>query len=177
MRKVRKTLPIVIPAFAILGILAVSSHAKKPTPPPEPTVTVTGAIEGTGNPKAIRITFVDSELVAVYPDRSPCWFISNPDYPPSLKIINSAPPCKHLRYYYCTGDHNENDLICTNPSHDPDDYYCLTISDGITQKKNPNDTDHVFFPAGRPWQISWKKDNSIVASGTIGIDTTYILSK
>jgi hypothetical protein len=177
MRKVRKTLPIFIPAFAILGILVVSVHAKKPSPPPEPTVTVTGVIEGTGDPKAIRVTF-DESLAYEYPGedatRGPV-FISNPDYPPSLHIAFYVPRTKVLRYYYCAHkDHvHSPDLICKDASHSPYYYYCLEIIGGITQKKGLNDTDHVVFPVGSPWRISWKYDNSTIAEGTLSVETTY----
>jgi hypothetical protein len=51
------------------------------------------------------------------------------------------------------------------------------ISDGITQKKNPSNTDHVVFPVGRPWHISWKYTNSAVASGTLETEVTYDVIK
>lgn len=173
MKKVRKTLPIVIPAFAILGILSVSGHAKKPSPPPEPTVTVSGGIEGEGDPAMIRITFTDSSFEGVYTQNSS--FISNPDYPPSLKIFIGTPATtKELRYYYCT--HNSHadsdDLICNDPTHSPDYYFCLLIGGGISQKKG-RAFDHVVFPVGSPWNISWKKDDSIVASGRLRIETKF----
>jgi hypothetical protein len=175
MRKVRKTLSIVILAFAILGILVVSVHAKKPSPRPEPTVTVSGGIEGEGDPAMIRITFADSSFEDVYPQNSS--FISNPDYPPSLKIFIGTPATtKELRYYYCT--HNSHadsdDLICDDPTHSPDYYYCLLIGGGISKKKG-RPFDHVVFPVDSPWNISWKKDNSIVASGTLNTETAYDL--
>jgi hypothetical protein len=171
MRKVRNTLSIVIPAFAILGILAVSGHAKKPSPPPEPTVTVTGAI---------RVTF-DKSLAYDYPGEDATGdqvFISNPDYPPSLHIaLNSYRDAPHIRkdltYYYCAGQHDAGESICNNQSHDPYYYYCLVISGGITQNKNPNFTDHVVFPVDSPWCISWKYDNSTVVSGRLKKETTY----
>lgn len=183
MKKVRKTLPIVIPAFAILGILAVSGHAKKPSPLPEPTVTVTGAIEGTGDPEAIRVTF-DESLVYEYPGddatQGPV-FISNPDYPPSLKIVLSAsapPRGKYLKYYYCVHkDHvGSTELKCSEASHSPDYYYCLEIHGGISQKKG-RAFDHVVFPVDSPWNISWKKDDSIVVSDRLKIETKFDVIK
>jgi len=181
MKKVRKTLPIVITAFTILGILSVSGHAKKPSPPPEPTVTVTGAIQGTGDPEAIRVTF-DESLAYEYPGDDATQgpeFISNPDYPPSLKIFISTPTTtKELRYYYCT--HNSHassdDLICDDPTHSPDYYFCLLIGGGISQKKG-RPFDHVVFPVDSPWNISWKKDDSIVASGRLSIETKFDVIK
>ena len=178
MRKVRKTLPIVIPAFAILVILAVSGHAKKPPTPPEPTVAVTGVITGEGDPKAIRVTFDESlayEYLGDDATQGPV-FISNPDYPPSLHIAFYVPRTTALRYYYCAGKHDANESICSDPSHDPYYYYCLVISGGITQKKNPHDTDYVVFPEGSLWGISWKYDNSGV-SGRLTKETTYVVIK
>jgi hypothetical protein len=178
MRRVRKTLQIVLPAFVILAILAASGHAKKPTPPPEPTVAVTGVIEGTGDPKAIRVTF-DESLAYEYPGEKATQgpvFVSNPDYSPSLDIVFAVPGMRNrLRYYYCVHkDHEDSDeLICNDASHSPDYYYVLWIFDGISQTKNPRDTDHLVFPVGSRWQIGWKKDNSTVDSGTLSTETRY----
>ena len=178
MRKVRKTLPIVIPAFAILGILAVSGHAKKPSPSPsEPTVAVTGGIEGEGNPAMIRVTFADSSFEPFGLQNSS--FISNPDYPPSLRtLLDTTGPTKILKYYYCTHEsHASSDfLICDEPSHDPYNYFCLLIGGGISQKKG-SPFDHVVFPKESPWYISCKKDNSIVASGILSTETRYDVIK
>jgi len=41
MRKIKRTLPVVLPALAILGMLAVPGYAGKPTPSPQPHVVVT----------------------------------------------------------------------------------------------------------------------------------------
>lgn len=177
MKKLRRTLPTILPASAILVILAASGHAKKPAPPPEATVTVAGVITAEGDPRAIRVTF-DSSLDFDYPGDATdgLEFVSNPDYPPSLKIVFGVPRLKKfLRYYYCVHrDHEDSpDLTCTDASHSPDYYYCLTISDGITQTKNPRDTDHVTFPAGSPWNISSKQTMSVVKEGTLSIETTY----
>jgi hypothetical protein len=59
--KIRKIPPVILPVSATLGMLAVSGHARKPTPLPEPTlVTVAGAIAGDGDPRAINVEFNDS---------------------------------------------------------------------------------------------------------------------
>jgi len=82
MRKARNTLPIVLTALAILGLLAVAGHAGKPVPPPAPVptkVSVTGGIQGEGSPTAIRVKFADSSFADVYP-AAPS-FPSNPDAP------------------------------------------------------------------------------------------------
>jgi hypothetical protein len=82
-----------------------------------------------------------------------------------------------LKYYYCVHSSHatSGDSICNNTSlHSPDYYYCLTIGHGITQTKSPNaDFDHVTFPVGSPWEISWKVDNAVVKKGTLSIETTY----
>jgi hypothetical protein len=45
MKKLKRTLPLILPAFVILVELSFSGHAGKPTRPPVPTsVEVTGAI-------------------------------------------------------------------------------------------------------------------------------------
>ena len=179
MKKLRRILPIILPAFAILGTLAVSGHAGKPAPPPVPTwVKVTGAITGEGDPKAISVTF-DSSLAYAYPEgctQGPV-FISNPDRTRSLYVILVAGRMrKALRYYYCAHKDHEGstDLICNDGEHNPDYYYCLTIGHGITQKKNPTaDFDHVTFPVSSPWEISWKVDDTVVKKGTLSVPVTY----
>jgi hypothetical protein len=155
MRKVRNTLPIVLPALVILGMLAVAGHAGKPVPP-VPTVTVSGGIEGTGNPKAIRITFADLSFRDSYPqpDGKPVpSFPSNPDAP--LTIIAAGGNSRTLMYCYCVHpDHLSNETVCNQiPSHDPY-YYCLWIFGGVQQRKSTS--GEVVFPAGSSWQINSK---------------------
>ena len=179
MKKLRRTLPIILPAFAFLGTLAVSSHAKKPVRPPEPTwVKVTGAITGEGDPQAISVTFDDS-LAYAYPPgcmQGPV-FISNPDRTRSLYVIRIAGPMRTaLRYYYCAHEDHEGsaDLVCNNEEHNPDYYYCLTIGHGITQKKKPSaNFDHVTFAVGSPWEISWKVGSTVVKKGKLRTAVTY----
>ena len=179
MKKLRRTLPIILATSAILGILAVSGHAKKPSPPPEPTVTVAGVISGTGDPSAIQVTF-DGSLAYEYPDDSTkgLVFISSPDYPPSLQTVWNAPRQTNLRYFYCTHEDHEGmpDLLCTDASHDPDYYYGLEIRDGIPNHKSHHRADQVTFPVGSLWRI-WKKGWSVVAQGTLDIETTYHITK
>jgi len=189
MRKVRRTLPIVLAASVVLGILAVAGHAGKPTPQPVPSsVEVTGAIEiepdGIGDPAGVQVTFLDPSLLTyVYPQveatQGPV-FISNPDRQshgqPSLYVVRIAGSMQtSLKYYYCAHSSHvgSGDLICNKTSHSLY-YYCLTIGHGITQEKSPTaDFDHVTFPAGSPWEISSKVDNAVVKKGTLSIETTY----
>ena len=78
MRKVRRTLPIVLGALIVLGILAAAGHAKRPTPPPpEPTlVKVTGGIEiqsadHTADATSARVAFIDPSLRLSHPITDP----------------------------------------------------------------------------------------------------------
>jgi hypothetical protein len=191
MKKLRRILTVSLSALVILVTLSVSGHAGKPTRPPVPTsVEVMGAIQiepdGIGNPAGVRVRFLDPSLLTyVYPQveatQGPV-FISNPDRQsqgqPSLYVVRIAGSMQtSLKYYYCVHSSHvdSDDLICADTtSHSPDYYYCLTIGHGITQTKNPTtDFDHVVFPVGSPWEISWKVDNKVVKKGTLSIETTY----
>jgi hypothetical protein len=166
MRKVRRTLPIVLPALAILGLLAVAGHAAKPVPP-VPKVSVTGGIVGTGTPTAIRVTFADSSFATAYPGARS--FISNPDAP--LTIIAAGGNSRTLMYCYCTNsNHPPGALSCTDSSHDPD-YYCLWIHGGVQQRKSTS--GEVVFPAGSSWQINSKVPKGFFASGTLSSEVIY----
>ena len=191
MRKVRNTLPIVLTALIILGLLAVAGHAGKPAPVWPTLVKVTGGITAEGNPRAIRVTFADSSFRGLYPlldDGSVPSFISNPDSPPpqpadqpSLSILGPGPGIiqKELRYYYCiSSDHATSTAICDAPPLEaPAEgtehnafYYCLMISGG-TQKKNA--PGRVVFPAGSSWQINSKVPKGFFASGTLCSEVIY----
>jgi len=176
--KVKVILPIILPVLFITGILAVSGHADKPDSPPglskpkpkqEPIlISVTGAIEGEGNPYEISVVLVDPSF-----DGEAGSFIANPDYPPALKVTG---PGRHrrLRYYYCDNpDHEGSGGICENPSHSPDNYKCLTIYNGILEKK----TDKVIFPDGNRWAISWKKTMGVLIEGTLSMEVRYEVLK
>lgn len=174
MRKARTTLPIVISALVILGVLAVAGRAEKPSlPPGQPkpapsSIRVGGAISGEGSPAEIRVTFVDSSFG--YSEGS-C-FLSNPDYPPSLTVTGPGANMKQLRYYYCVNpDHPAGASMCGDPLNHGDDYYCLQIGGGTAQKKS--DTGRVTFPIGSPWVISSKATMSRVAEGTLSVPVTY----
>ena len=183
MRKVRKSLLTVLPAFTVLGMLAVSSHAKKPAPPTEPTVAVNGAIKilpdgTTTDPANVRVQFVDESF-----DRFD-WlagksFPANADRSPALYtvIMRAGPPDtldRRLRFYFCAHpSHSETDLRCQDPEAHSDYYYCLNLLNGKTTGKGRGDLNHLTFPIGTRWTIGWKKDNSTVASGELTIETTY----
>lgn len=175
MKKVKVILPIILPILLIMGILAVSGHAEKPGSPPgqskpkpkqEPIlISVTGAIEGIGDPYEISVALVDTS----FGDEAGS-FIANPDYPPALKISGPGRH-KRLSYYYCDHpDHVASDVICDDTDHDPENYKCLTIIyEGRVEKK----TERVVFPAGSRWGISWKKIMGTILEGTLAEDVTY----
>ncbi len=193
MRKVRRTLPIVLPALVILGILAVAGHAGKPTPPPLPTsVKLTGGIEiqsadNTGDPTRVRVKFIDSSLRIPYPITDPETyttgqeFISNPDYSysppmppdtPSLSVTDTSAN-KTLAYFYCANILHQGkgtaELRCEIEGH-ADYYYCLVLLGGRLQK-----TGAVVFPTGSSWMINKKTPlpGINVARGTLGAPVTY----
>ncbi len=182
MRKVRRTPPIVLSASVILAVLAVAGHAGKPTPPPQ-TVVVTGGITGTGSPNRISVRFVDpSLLVYQYPiegaNQGPV-FISNPDSP-ALDIVFVVPgPDKVLRYRYCVHPSHigSGELVCNSPSHDPDYYFGIRISGGVTAKKGNSNPSQVTFPSGSPYLIAWKKTMGTVWEGKLSQAVRYDLTQ
>ncbi len=185
MKKVKVIVPIILPVLLIMGILVVSVYADKPESPPglskpkpkqEPIlISVTGAIDGTGAPANIAVTFDGESFVDKVQAGS---YVANPDYPPALKVTG---PGRHrsLSYYYCDSTdspHSIIDGICNNGEHDPDNYKSLRISNGRLVKK----TDKVIFPAGSKWRITQKIIlpsgdwvGEIVAEGTLAEDVTY----
>jgi len=189
MRKVKRTLPIVLPAFAILGILAVAGYAGKPAPVWPTLVQVTGGIEilpdGTGNPRAVRVHFADASI-DFPPSGSDCTtgreFISNPDYShsppmppdtPSLSVTGTSAN-KTLAYFYCANILHQGkgaaDLRCELSAEHADYYYCLVLLGGRLQK-----TGAVVFPTGGSWMINKKTPSpgSTVARGILGTPVTY----
>ena len=191
MKKLRRILPVILSALVILVAFSIPGHAGKPTRPPVPTlVEVMGAIQiepdGIGNPAGVQVRFLDPSLLTyVYPQIEATQgpdFISNPDRQsqgqPSLYVVRIAGSMQtSLKYYYCVHSSHldSDDLICEDTtSHSPNYYFCLTIGHGITQTKNPTTGfDHVVFPVGSPWEISWKVDNKVVKKGKLSIETTY----
>ena len=178
MRKVRNTLPIVLAAFAILGVLAVAGHADKPVPVEPPSVELTEGLVGEGNPEEIRVTF-DSSLAFAYPadcTQGPL-FISNPDRPPSLSISGPGMNMKQLKYYYCAyASHylpGSSALVCKDDTHHPY-HYCLLIGSGTQKKSAPG---RVVFPVGSPWNISSEAVMKVVISGTLSVPVTYNVTR
>ncbi len=184
MRKVRKTLPIVLPAFAILGMLAVSGHAKKPTPS-VPTIQVVGGIkivpEGTTTDATnVRVEFLDSSF-APFPSFAGKSFPANADRSPALYtvIMRAGPPDtldRRLRFYFCAHPSHQqttDDLRCQYPAEHSDYYYCLNLLEGQTTAKGRGDLNHLTYPVDTVWSIGWKVDNGAVASGTLDTETTY----
>lgn len=176
MKKARSTLPIAVTALVILGMIAVVGHAQKVVQlasKPVPTASVSGGIVGHGDPRAIRITFVDRSF-----GNERGTFISNPDYPPSLNVYPNitVPGTKTqiLRYYYCDSpDHASGVLACNVPAHDPYNYKSLDIYGGIAQKW----TNQVIFPVGSHWKIGWKQTMSTLVEGDLKETVIYDLTR
>jgi len=192
MRKPRRRLPIILPAMTILGIMAVSGHAKKPTPS-APIIQVVGGIKilpdgTTSDPSYVRVRFLDSSfnedpLTAPWAGLS---FPANADRSPALYtiIMRAGPPDtldRWLRFYFCAHpSHQEgtgtDDLRCQDPEGHSAYYYCLNLQDGQTTAKGRGDLNHLTFPAGTLWSVGWKAaaDPSVaVTSGHLVTETTY----
>ena len=186
MRKARRFLPIVLPALAILGLLAVAGHAGKPAPVWPTTVEVTGGIEilpsGTGDPRQVRVEFADSSIVI--PRSGPdCAtgreFISNPDYShsppmppdtPSLSVTGTSAN-KTLGYFYCAHNVHEGtgELRCAFPADHADYYYCLVLLGGKLQK-----TGAVVFSKDCGWEIRKKQNpEDRITYGKLSTPVTY----
>jgi hypothetical protein len=179
MKKVKVFSVIILSVLLIVGLLADSGHADKPDSPPglskpepEPVlVSITGSLEGEGNPYEISVKFVDASFGSLIGP-----YIANPDYPPALKVSGNKRH-KRLSYYYCdNGSHSPANVICGDASHDPSNYKNLRISDGIYDKN----TQQVVFAAGSSWRITQKIilpsgdwTGEIVAEGTLEMEVTY----
>jgi hypothetical protein len=187
MKKLRRTLPIILLSFVILEIFAVSGHAKKLATPLEPTVAVTGAIKilpdgTTTDPSNVRVQFIDSSLGSL----AGLSFPANADRSPALYtvIMRPGPPDtleRRLRFYYCAHpDHSLTDLRCQDPEGHEDYYYCLNLHYGQTEGKGRGDLNHLTFPVGTKWSIGWKvapDPSAPIAEGTLSIKTTYDVIK
>jgi len=81
---------------------------------------------------------------------------------------------KRLTYYYCNHESHypyPSGYIYDVPSHDPDNYKCLTISGGAVVGKG-RDTK-IVFPAGSRWVISWKVTMGPIFDGILENGVTY----
>jgi hypothetical protein len=184
MRKVRKTLSIVVAASAILVMLAVAGHAKKPAPPAEPTIQVLGGImvlpEGTTTDATnVRVRFADDSF-GRFDWLAGKSFPANADRSPALHAINqyTGTEDRRLKFYFCAdpshqGETGEDDLRCQDPERHSAHYYALNLHDGQTTVKGRGGLDHLIFPPGTLWTISSKVDNSTVAQSNLVTETTY----
>jgi hypothetical protein len=157
-------------ALALLGILQFSSQAGRPSSPPaQPTIILSGAIQGQGRVAAIRIAFNDSFGAEAGS------FIANPDFRTAVIIdgVNKDP--RTLRFYYCDSpDHDGTlDLVCNAPNHSAYYYKCLRIKGGIQQPKS----NRIIFPKDSPWDISWKEIMDDVATGNLQSEVAYDVVK
>jgi hypothetical protein len=185
MKAARVVSAIVLPVLLVMAILAVSVYAGKPPSPPgrskqKPVlVSVAGAIVGIGAPTSIAIelsdTFQGTDVYGEYRDESGS-FISNPDYPPSLRVSGPRKN-KRLSYYYCdstTPEHTTTeDGICNDESHDPENYKRLLILGGTVEKE----TGDIVFPAGSAWRIGWKDIMGTLIEGTIDEEVRYAVEE
>ena len=189
MRKARTTLPIVLTAMAMSGLLAVAGHAAKPVPTTFPTlVKLTGGIElpapdYIADPTHARVTFVGSAISfnrnPKFPDSTTGQvFISNPDYTPgtspytpSLHVIDFEGG-KALQYFFCAHKTHETDGLtrCEVRRKHDGYYYCLVIQGGTVVGTT------AVFPVGSLWFINSKipyTDTVRVADGQLGMDVKY----
>jgi hypothetical protein len=158
---------ITMSTLALLGVLAMSSPAGKPTPV---LITVSGAINGSGtDAAAMAITFswLDEQVNGPY--------IANPDR--TLRLLGTGRTDRTLSYYFCNASHTDSVTLCSNPAHDPLNYRRLVIKDGAVAGKGQ--TVLVVFPAGSSWEI-WRKaqpgdppDGVLEASGQLVQPVTY----
>jgi hypothetical protein len=176
MKKARRTLLIVLSALAVLGLLAVAARAQKVVPLASTTksaVSLAGAVRGDGDPGEISLTFDRASFGA-----DAGTFISNPDYPPSLRLffdntVSGGPHAQMLSFFYCDAPHDTGVQLCNVPGHSPEHYKRLRILGGILQKGNKQ----VIFPEGSNWDISFKATNAIERQGTLAAPVIYTIIK
>jgi hypothetical protein len=183
MKAARVVLTILPFVLLVAALLTVSAYAEKPPSPPgrsrTETVSITGAISGTGVPASIAIAlgpdFQGTDVYGGSRDESGS-FIANPDYPPALKMFG-VPKDQTLSYYYCDyvgPDHVITpDGICADTRHDPEHYKRLQILGGTVEKE----TRDIVFPIGSAWQIGWKVTGVALITGTISEQVRYHVDK
>lgn len=168
MKKVKVVLSVVLPVLLIIGTFAVSGHADKPPSPPgqsEPVqISVSGAIEGIGDPAHMGIEFIDTFGDDVGPQ------VSNPDGP--LAVFGTRKGPRTLRYYYCDAVYHDDPDQCDNPGeHDPSSYKALMIYGGALEGKR--ETERIVFPVGSEWEVRSKVLMGVEFSGTLENEIIY----
>ena len=163
MKKVTVSSAIILPVL-LLGTLAVSGSAKKPHPQDPEQVSISGAIEGIGDPAHMGIEFLDTFGDNVGPQ------VSNPDGP--LAVFGTRKGTRTLKYYYCDTPFHEHPDQCDNPEeHDPSNYKALVIYGGVLEGK-ANDIQ-IVFPIGSKWEVRSKVLMDVEFSGTLLTDVVY----
>ena len=170
MDKVKVVSAIVVPVLLILGALVVSVHADKPPSPPglsKPVqISVSGAIEGIGDPAHMGIKFIDTFGNAANTGPQ----VSNPDGP--LAVLGTRKGPRTLRYYYCNAAYHEDSDQCDNPlEHDPLNYKALMIYGGALEGKKK--TERIVFPVGSKWEVMSKVLMGVEFSGTLEREIVY----
>ena len=167
--KVKVILSIILPVLLIMGILAVSGHAKKPPSPPglSKPVSVSGAINGVGAPARIAISFDGQSFVNKGHNDL---YVANPDG--GLRVFGTRKGPRTLRYYYCNAAYHEDSDQCDNPlEHDPLNYKALMIYGGALEGKK--ETERIVFPVGSKWEVRSKVLMGVEFSGTLEREIIY----
>lgn len=168
MKKVKVVSAIVLPVLLIMGAFVVSVYADKPPSPPglsKPVqISVSGAIEGIGDPAHMGIEFIDTFGDDTGPQ------VSNTDGP--LAVYGTRKGPRTLRYYYCNAaDHDDPDQ-CDNPGdHDPSNYKALVIYGGALEGRK--ETERIVFPVGSEWEVRSKVLMGVEFSGTLENEIIY----
>jgi hypothetical protein len=168
MKKVKVVSVIVLSILLIVGFLDVSGHAAKPPSPPGQSklvqISVSGAIEGTGDPAHMGIEFIDTFGGDVGTQ------VSNPDGP--LAVFGTRKGPRTLRYYYCDAVYHDDPDQCDNPrEHDPSNYKALMIYGGALEGKK--ETERIVFPAGSEWEVRSKVFMGVESYGTLENEVIY----
>ena len=168
MKKVKVVSATVIPILLIVGILAVSVYADKPPSPPglsKPVqISVSGAIEGIGDPAHMGIEFIDIFGDDVGPQ------VGNPDGP--LAVFGTRKGPRTLKYYYCNAVYHDDADQCDNSlEHDPLNYKALMIYGGALEGKK--ETERIVFPVGSKWEVLSKVLMGVEFSGALEREIIY----
>jgi len=169
MKGMKATLSIAFLALLIVGVLAVLGHAKKPLPPPDQSksVTVSGAINGLGEPSRIAVSFDGSSFIA---KGHAGLYVANPDG--GLTVLGTRKGPRTLRYRYCYAISHDRPDYCDNPDHDPSFYRALRIYDGTLEGKGGE--VQIVWPAGSIWEIYSKEPfGALVDAGVLATEVIY----